>query len=305
MQNQAIVTVKPAFTYYKQPYIDLSMAYRQAGLGHIWQDQKQSLDVQYKTLQARIEQQIEKAEEQGERRAFISHNLDTSSPELIQFYSNDLFSRMGVNLKEIHRTEKPGIVITWHKDSPCLNTVFPYAHTARMRDYLTDFHLKSGQQEMKFHRLILAARSPYFETLFSKESRDGFVDVSEISPKVLEIWKNYLYTGKTDTIFLRLAELQELTLLADRFQTHFLFDVCMREWLLRIHAKNVQFILEFAFRSDLPALEEIRRACCEFLVESLCEENFEKVSILAEKFDLISVRKACDRFLQTDESIGA
>ena len=67
------------------------------------------------------------------------------------------------------------------------------------RKYLTDFQIRVGQEEISCHKLVLAARSAYFQHLFNlndvEEVKQGFVELKELHIRALQAVIEYCYTG--------------------------------------------------------------------------------------------------------------
>ncbi|XP_051054990.1 speckle-type POZ protein-like [Phodopus roborovskii] len=67
------------------------------------------------------------------------------------------------------------------------------------KSFFTDCCLVVAGQEFRAHKVILAARSPVFRTLFQhdlKESRTNRIEIHDLEPQVFEAMMGFIYTGK-------------------------------------------------------------------------------------------------------------
>jgi len=92
---------------------------------------------------------------------------------------------------------------------------------------LSDVTIACGDSLFKCHRAILAARSKYFETMFSggmAESNQNSVTLSDVGAKTFELLLHYIYTGSVSQSADLLST--ELLILADRFLLEDLKSKC-------------------------------------------------------------------------------
>lgn len=264
-------------------------------------DKQKRANFEYRVLEC-----VSKADMRGATSATVESKEYTKAIE-ISLMAGDFFSKHGINFKQVRNTDKFEIVVTWYKDSPCRHSSFPYGSQAQKRGFLTDFTLKNTQNgaEVKCHRLVLSARSSYFETLFNaemRESRSNEVNIPDrCSQEVLNAMMTYLYRGEVNLREMPMEQLEEFTILADRFRTEYLCGRCIREWIGRMNADNVQSILEFVCQKQFLELNDLKISCVEFLKDSLSEENLGSVETLAQKFELAPLLEACFAYRSPQE----
>ena len=91
---------------------------------------------------------------------------------------------------------------------------------------LEDFEIISEGVATSFHKLILALHSSFFRTLFSitgfQERDQNFIKTSSFKPKILNIMKNFIYTGRINIYLARktirnVLEAFTFYLIEDRF----------------------------------------------------------------------------------------
>jgi kelch-like protein 2/3 len=105
-------------------------------------------------------------------------------------------------------------------------------------DVLTDVTLVADNVEVRAHKNVLAANSPYFHAMFTENFEERLsksVTLSEVDPQALEALVKFIYTAEVD-----------------------------------ISEDNVQALLTAA---NLLQLSEVRDACCEFLASQLHPTN--------------------------------
>ena len=67
----------------------------------------------------------------------------------------------------------------------------------------SDVVLKTGEKQLKAHKLVLSTRSPVFAAMFEhdcKEKLDSSVEITDVSGGVLEALLRYIYTGQVQSL---------------------------------------------------------------------------------------------------------
>ncbi|XP_078698612.1 kelch-like protein 11 [Branchiostoma floridae x Branchiostoma belcheri] len=108
----------------------------------------------------------------------------------------------------------------------------------REEDKYTDFTLKSKGKEFRVHRNVLAACSPYFDTLFQTnmvEQQSGTATLNFTSAEVLEELLAYMYSGA-----LRIQEdtVEELLKTADHLLMTEVKELCIQYLLEQLDVSN-------------------------------------------------------------------
>jgi len=101
-------------------------------------------------------------------------------------------------------------------------------HLYRTKEF-ADITIKCGGKSYECHKNILASRSPVFQAMFKsdmKEKKTGSVAIKNMTPKVLESFLRYIYTGH-DSCIETLAK--ELLASADLYQIGGLKELCELE----------------------------------------------------------------------------
>ncbi|GBP23387.1 Kelch-like protein 17 [Eumeta japonica] len=116
----------------------------------------------------------------------------------------------------------------------------------RKNDKFCDISLFSGNSLVKAHRVVLAASCPYFEAMFNvglKESQQVFINLPSVSPDVLPLLVDFIYTGRT-----RISEstAQQLMVAAHMLQIQDLVKGCIKYLKSHLDPSNALSIFRFA-----------------------------------------------------------
>ncbi|KAJ8039958.1 Actin-binding protein IPP [Holothuria leucospilota] len=78
-------------------------------------------------------------------------------------------------------------------------------HKLLRQDYFTDVTIKAGKREIKAHRLILSAASPYFEAMFMsglREKDQEVVEIHSVKETHLHLLVEFIYSGEFNLILI-------------------------------------------------------------------------------------------------------
>lgn len=93
------------------------------------------------------------------------------------------------------------------------------------------------QQEIKVHKLILAARSPVFRAMFTvdmKENRECRINIPDVSYDAAKEFLDFVYCAKISA----LNHPKDLIILADLYQIEELKDACENKLLMNLCKEN-------------------------------------------------------------------
>lgn len=128
-------------------------------------------------------------------------------------------------------------------------------------EFLADATIKCGDKEFKVHKMLLAAQSPVFKTMFvtdMSEKRSNVIEISDIEPVVMKDLLAYIYTGSAPHLS-RLAK--ELLNAATKYEIPRLVAMCEEKLKKRLNASNVVETLLWA--NFLSA--KLKGACLRFI----------------------------------------
>ncbi|CAK9058861.1 unnamed protein product [Durusdinium trenchii] len=137
---------------------------------------------------------------------------------------------------------------------------------------MADVALKVGSEEIQAHSIILGARSPVFERMFScpmKEKKDKEVHIQDLEAAPVKALVKYLYTGVVDQTSLDNDNLA-LSLLeaAHRYEVPGLVERCVQVIVTRFKVETVAERLEMA---DMIGSKYFKAQCLEYIQAHLVD----------------------------------
>ncbi|KAJ8039956.1 Actin-binding protein IPP [Holothuria leucospilota] len=148
-------------------------------------------------------------------------------------------------------------------------------HKLLRQDYFTDVTIKAGKREIKAHRLILSAASPYFEAMFMsglREKDQEVVEIHSVKETHLHLLVEFIYSGK---IYIDSENVQELLTAADMLQISEVVDACCDFLKKELHPRNCIGVMELADAFSRIDLSGSAQAFCERnFIEVVKEEEF-------------------------------
>nr|XP_039257577.1 uncharacterized protein LOC120334185 [Styela clava] len=96
----------------------------------------------------------------------------------------------------------------------------------RKEKFACDFVIKAGKKAFNVHRNIISAASNYFKAMISsemKERQQGYVEMKDAHPLILEICIDFIYTGHVE---LSESNIQDILHLSNFLQLDELTDLC-------------------------------------------------------------------------------
>lgn len=132
----------------------------------------------------------------------------------------------------------------------------------------SDVVVRVGQEEIKAHSAILAARSPVFEAMWSsgmREQQQKEVVIKDLDPGSVRRMLRFMYTGALDVKLEKDSDAISLLEVAHQYDVASLVEVCvatLSSWLTEDKAAEYLMIAEHA------GLECFRKRCLEFITSS-------------------------------------
>ena len=128
---------------------------------------------------------------------------------------------------------------------------------------LTDVVLIAGGQEVRAHKALLAACSPYFYAMFSgfDETNRARIELKDVDANALEILIKFVYTSEVE-----------------------------------VNEENVQTLLPAA---NLMQLSDVKEACCEFLQNQLHPTNCLGIKSFADLHGCLDLLAATNNYIES------
>lgn len=131
-----------------------------------------------------------------------------------------------------------------------------------------DVVVRVGQEEIRAHSAILAARSRVFEAMWSsgmREEQQREVHIKDLDPVAVQRMLRFMYTGALDMNFEKDAEVVALLEVAHQYDVASLVELCvatLASWLTEDKAAEYLMIAETA------GLDSFRQRCLDFITSS-------------------------------------
>jgi hypothetical protein len=141
--------------------------------------------------------------------------------------------------------------------------------------HLSDVSLKVQGEEVRAHKLILAARSPVFERMFATsmvESTTGIVQIEDMSGLAVRRLCEFMYTGSIEhkDVWKDINAVQELLHAAMKYEVRGLMCACASVAQGQITVANVVDWLVVASRAQAH-VKTLKFRCIQFILKNLPE----------------------------------
>lgn len=117
----------------------------------------------------------------------------------------------------------------------------------RRREELCDVVLKVAEREIKAHRVVLAAVSPYFNAMFTSdlvESKQEAVHLNDLDPFAVQMVVEFAYVARVN---ITIDNVQSLLTVASLLQVETLVEKCCYFLEHELHPSNCLGIRRFAY----------------------------------------------------------
>ncbi|XP_043282923.1 actin-binding protein IPP-like isoform X2 [Venturia canescens] len=160
-------------------------------------------------------------------------------------------------LKSGHDTQTMGFATQQMREaSDVSSTVYAVGHYApkvlrnlnaqRLKNQFSDVGIVAGDSIIRAHRSVLAASSAYFNAMFTGglvEEQQELVEIHSVSPNILSILIDFIYTGNVD---ITQDNVQELFAAADMLELDEVVSGCIDYLRQQLHYSNALGIYRFA-----------------------------------------------------------
>ena len=146
----------------------------------------------------------------------------------------------------------------------------------RRREELCDVILKVAEREIKAHRVVLAAVSPYFNAMFTSdlvESKQEVINLTDLDPLAVQMVVEFAYVARVN---ITVDNVQSLLNVASLLQVETLVEKCCYFLEHELHPSNCLGIRRFAHNHGCLSLSKI--------AYDYAMRNFSQVTQLEEFF---------------------
>lgn len=131
-----------------------------------------------------------------------------------------------------------------------------------------DVVLRIGEEQLRAHSVILAARSPVFDAMWAtsmREQAEKEVIITDLDMVAVQRMIRFMYTGDVVTPLSNDNETTSILEAAHRYQVLALVELCVNALSSRL---TVDIVAERLCVADLVGLDSLRRACLTFITSS-------------------------------------
>jgi hypothetical protein len=232
----------------------------------------------------------------GQSSITLPPSPDLSTAHLV-VVAQALYRSFDIKIKHVDAMTSPRkIVVSWHRDHLMLNPSSPYATKLRKTGTLTDCTLKFRDKLFPAHKLILAAKSPYFETLFTggyKEVEHGTtinVILDNLEERSVEILLDYLYTGELILEECSTNQIDNLVNFSSYYGLPHLKQRCFEKMCKNVNADNLKLFLQLARHYNHKQLEA---ALVDHVTKEVTLDNFEQLMELGKSENIENFAVYC------------
>ena len=159
----------------------------------------------------------------------------------------------------------------------CLQSLLEDIENLLLDPESSDIVLLCQGVEIKAHRTILSARSPVFRAMLRSdmsETNGGIIKMEDVDTEVLKEMLTYMYTAKIDDKF---TKIQELLVLANKYEVVELMNYCGTKLVKSLNNENA---LEIGIFAEFHNAEDLLKECVHYICkhpDSLNENWREKI----------------------------
>ncbi|KAJ8680916.1 hypothetical protein QAD02_016703 [Eretmocerus hayati] len=175
----------------------------------------------------------------------------------------------------------------------------------------SDITIRTNDHDFKVHKIVLAAKSPVFATMFHSQMQEvlsGIINVDDVRSEAMGELIRYIYTNEVKDLH---RNVHDLFILAHKYNIIDLENSCLNYIKNHIEPKNVAKLLELSEIFNLKDVAEsikkfIRRHEGEvvkqndfvyYLTERLSPHSIASVLILANKYMLNTLKEKAYQFI--------
>ncbi|MEM7313101.1 MAG: BTB/POZ domain-containing protein, partial [Planctomycetota bacterium] len=174
----------------------------------------------------------------------------------------------------------------------CYDEVFHNIQEMKKEDCLTDITLSlCDGSEIRAHRVILAAGSPYFKVMFTsgfKEAKQNVIQLPSLAPDAVNTIVDMLYTMKLPRI--KQSNVESLLLAASFLQVTAIVNHCANFMVKNLHASNCLETLQLI---TIYGSKSAEAKCLRFIDKSFekCSKTESFLALDKETFQTIITRQ--------------
>lgn len=215
---------------------------------------------------------------------------------------NVLSLRRGTNMDpELNENGIPEHEIFYLSSRPdVLNQTFKTLLQLKKDELLWDVILHVGSREIKAHKVVLAATTPYFNAMFTNsmiEATLSSINIQGIDPESMESLVDFMYGEK---LILRSSNVHKLLSGASLLQINCVKEACVNFLMKKLHPENCLTVRKLA---DTFSCAELLDATNSFLEKNFVEVSQSEEFLQLNENELIDLIKKDDLNVRSEEQI--
>ncbi|XP_063904263.1 BTB/POZ domain-containing protein 9-like isoform X1 [Zophobas morio] len=150
-----------------------------------------------------------------------------------------------------------------------------------LKETFSDIQLILSDKTLHAHKIVLAARCKYFESLLLQDPKQTQIELINVPSKALETILYYIYTGTVVIASLDENYVSDILKLAHEYSLKTLVQTINEKMVSIVDLSNVCFLLNVANAHDIDKLKEI----CHTFVDEHVSQTFEHdfLNVLTQK----------------------
>ena len=181
-----------------------------------------------------------------------------------------------------------------------LNQTFKTLLQLKKGELLCDVILHVGSREIKAHKVVLAAATPYFNAMFTNsmiEATLPSINIQGIDPESMESLVDFMYGEK---LILRSSNVHKLLSGASLLQINCVKEACVNFLMKKLHPENCLTVRKLA---DTFSCAELLDATNSFLEKNFVEVSQSEEFLNLNENELIDLIKKDDLNVRSEEQI--
>lgn len=176
---------------------------------------------------------------------------------ILRVLAQALYLDYGIELKQVDQLSQPNaMTVCWNRDNPLFNTSSNQFQNFRQQGFLVDYRIKYGEESFPVHKLVLAAKSPFFESLFGrgfKVSEEHQIPFEDVKSASVSAWLDYLYT---DDVKITEEIVSDLIRFAQYYELGHLQQKCCHYLCQTVNVTNLIQFIGYGHIHELEGLED-------------------------------------------------
>ncbi len=202
-----------------------------------------------------------------------------------------LYLSYGIELKQVDQLSHPLVMLlSWNRDNPLFNSSSNQFQDFRQRGFLVDYQIKCGEKSFPVHKVVLAAKSPYFQSQFErgfKISEEHQIPFEDVKAASVAAWLDYLYM---DDVKITEETISDLIRFAQYYELGHLQQKCCNYLCKTVNITNLIQFISYGLTYELEGLE---KALVASVQNAISLKNLETCLTLIHDYEIKNLETVC------------